>query len=308
MSFAEFEVFHATPSRWLPIAKDIANSHGLPSSEIEVFSESSNLVVGFGPSHILKIFPPMLRHQHVSERLTLQALIGQLKVEIPEIIFEGERDGWPYLVLSRLYGRTGAEVWPSLTESQKEDLLLEIGALIQEVQSVPATPLLKIEPQWNTFIPKQISGCVERHRRLHLPEKYLSQLSSVLLEAASVLGPCKSPVILTGEYIPVNFMLKQKGEDWTLSGLFDFGDVMTGSPEYDLVGPSTFMCGGKKGRVEHLLRGFGITHFDNDFTKRLLFLFMLHRYSDLNRQIKIERWQESTRDLWELKDLIWPLK
>ncbi len=46
------------------------------------------------------------------------------------------------------------------------------------------------------------------------------------------------PVILTGEYIPENFLLSRDASGWRLSGLIDFGDVMTGRGEYDLLGPS----------------------------------------------------------------------
>jgi aminoglycoside/choline kinase family phosphotransferase len=40
----------------------------------------------------------------------------------------------------------------------------------------------------------------------------------------------RPPVILTGEYIPENFLLSRDGGGWHLAGLIDFGDVMTGGP------------------------------------------------------------------------------
>jgi hygromycin-B 7''-O-kinase len=61
---------------------------------------------------ILKIFPPFLRGQFVSERAALAQLRGRLAVPIPEIVFEGERDQWPYLVITRVYGQLGSVVWP----------------------------------------------------------------------------------------------------------------------------------------------------------------------------------------------------
>ena len=64
-------------------------------------------------------------------------------------------------------------------------------------------------------------------------------------------------MILTGEYIPENFLLSRDGSGWRLSGLIDFGDVMTGRGEYDLLGPSVFMAGGMPRRVRSLFEGFG---------------------------------------------------
>ena len=78
----------------------------------------------------------MLRGQFVSERGSLAQLRGRLSVPIPEIVFEGERDRWPYLVITRLPGILGTEAWPALPEDQKERVLAQIGATIAEVQRV----------------------------------------------------------------------------------------------------------------------------------------------------------------------------
>ena len=127
----------ADSSRWLPVVLDIARSHGLACASPHVFSTGTNLVVGLDEPLILKIFPPVLRGQFVSERGSLALLHGRLGVPIPEIVCEGERDQWPYLVITRVYGRLGAEVWPALPEDQKERVLVEIGEIIAEVQRVP---------------------------------------------------------------------------------------------------------------------------------------------------------------------------
>jgi len=99
-----FRAWRADPSRCLPAALDIARSLGLPHGDAELFSTGTNLVVALDDRLVLKIFPPLLRHQFVSERLTLSLLRGRLSVPIPEIVIEGERDQWPYLVITRLRG------------------------------------------------------------------------------------------------------------------------------------------------------------------------------------------------------------
>ena len=109
-SFTDHEIFRiwrADAARWLPAAIDIARTHGLSCTAPQVFSTGTNLVVALDERLILKIFPPMLRRQFVSERGTLAQLHGRVRVPIPEIVFEGERDGWPYLVITRLTGRPG---------------------------------------------------------------------------------------------------------------------------------------------------------------------------------------------------------
>jgi len=100
----------------------------------------------------------------------------------------------------------------------------------------------------------------------------------------------------------------REGNKWRLSGLFDFGDVMTGFGEYDLLGPSAFMTAGTARRVRSLFEGFGYSRADvtPDVKRRLMALMLLHRFSDPIRHICIEDWQARANDLFELQDLLWP--
>ena len=310
--FTDYESFHpfrADPAQWLPIARDIARSHGLACKAPHVFATGTNLVMALDENLILKIFPPFLRSQFVSERGSLAQLRGRLRIAIPEIAVEGERDGWPYLVITRLDGVLGADAWPSLPEADKERLLAEIGATIAEVQRAPVGALARIEPDWATFMRGQIAACHARHARLGLPAKFLDGLDGLLRDAADLIPLDTAPVILVGEYIPENFLLGREGDVWRLAGLFDFGDVMTGWGEYDLLGPSAFMTAGMPRRVQSLFDGFGYSkaEINFDLKRRLMALMLLHRASDPIRHICIEGWQQKAANLEELQELLWPV-
>lgn len=300
-----FRAFRGDPPRWLPIAIDIARSHGLDISAPHVFATGTNLVVGFGDKLILKIFPPLSRAQFVSERGSLTQLAGRLQLPIPEIVAEGERDGWPYLVITRLAGTLGSEVWPQLAEDQKQRLLRQIGETVAAVQAAPLGPLAQIEPRWDAFMRAQMQACRARHTRLGLAPKFLAGLDDLLRDAAELIPMDAPPVILVGEYIPQNFLLACDDGQWSLAGLFDFGDVLAGWRDYDLLGPSAFMAAGRPGRVRSLLEGFGYAKPDFALKRRLMALMLLHRASDLNSHICIEGWQENANDLVELQELIW---
>jgi hygromycin-B 7''-O-kinase len=304
--YESYRTWRADASRWLPVAVDIARGHGLACTAPHLFATGTNLVVALDPRLILKIFPPMLHSQFVSERGSLSQLRGRLSLPIPEIVAEGERDGWPYLVITRLSGIVGSDVWPSLPEEEKERVLRKIGAVIAEVQRVPPGALLEIEPRWDEFLRRQIAGCHTRHERLGLRPKFLDGLDDLLRGAAIPLDP--PPVILTGEYIPENFLLAEDRGQWRLAGLFDFGDVKTGWGEYDLLGPSAFMAAGRPRRVRSLFEGFGYFRADVNFAlkRRLMALMLLHHASDPIRHICIENWQEKACDLVQLQELIWP--
>jgi hygromycin-B 7''-O-kinase len=311
-TFADYEPFRiwrADPAQWLPVARDIARSHGLACAAPHAFATGTNVVMALDEKLILKIFPPFLRSKFVSERGSLAQLRGQLRIAIPETVVEGERDGWPYLIFTRLPGVLGSEVWPTLSEGEKERVLVEIGQTIAEVQRVPLGDLANIEPRWDRFLSAQIAGCRARHERLGLPRKFLDGLDELLRDAERLIPLDQPPVILTGEYIPENFLLSRDSAGWRMSGLIDFGDVMTGWCEYDLLGPSGFMTAGMPRRVRSLFKGYGYSSADinPDLKRRLMALTLLHRFSDPVRQICIDGWQQKAADLHQLQDLLWPI-
>jgi hygromycin-B 7''-O-kinase len=280
----------------------------LPHADPKIFSTGTNLVVGLDDRLILKVFPPFLRGQFESERISLAQLRGRLGVPIPEIVLEGERDQWPYLVITRLSGVLGTDAWPVLPEDQKERVLGQIGETIAQVQRVPVGDLGRIEPRWPQFMAQQIAGCRDWHQRLGLPQKFLDGLDDLLVDAEALVALDAPPVILTGEYIPENFLLSCDDGSWRLSGLIDFGDVMTGRGECDLLGPSAFMTAGMPRRVRSLFSGFGYSSAECDFAlkRRLMALLLLHRFSDPVRHICIRDWQNQAGDLFELQELLWP--
>ena len=169
--YEPFRAWRADPAQWLPIAFDIARSHGLACTTSHVFATGTNVVIALDEKLILKIFPPFLRSQFVSERGALAQLRGRLRIAIPEIVIEGERDGWPYLVITRLSGVLGSDAWPSLPEADKERVLAEIGETIAEVQRVPAGALAHRAGLGHVHA-RQIAGCRARHERLGLPRNF----------------------------------------------------------------------------------------------------------------------------------------
>ena len=303
-----FQSWRANPALWRSTVAEILRGHALPRGAPEAFPTGTNLVVALDERVILKVFPPFYRSQFLSERASLQQLHGRLEIAIPEILVEGEQDGWSYLAITRLEGVLGSVAWPLTLEDEKDAILRQIGEAIAQVQRAPLGPLADIEPRWPVFLAAQIAGCRARHERLGLPPRYLQELEELLLEAPRILPTDFSPVVLTGEYIPENFLLTPTPSGWRLSGLIDFGDVMTGWREYDLLGPSAFMAAGKPERVRALLGGFGYSQADMTpaLAQRLMALLLLHRASDPLRHIDIADWPAKAASLQDLQRMLWP--
>ena len=115
------------------------------------------------------------------------------------------------------------------------------------------------------------------------------------------------PVILTGEYTPMNFLVKQEAGVWHIHGLIDFGDSMLGLPEYDLLGPGAFLIQGDKILLNEFLSSYGYlpSEMTNVLSHKLTALMLLHRYSRLNVQIRIKNWEKKVNNLHDLESLVW---
>ena len=178
----------------------------MPHGEAHLFSTGTNLVVALDDRLILKIFPPLLRHQFVSERISLTQLRGRFGVPIPEIVLEGERDGWPYLVITRLSGILGAQAWPTCRKTRKSACSARSARPSRKCSACRLENLCGSSRAGTSSFAGQIERCRARHERLGLAQKFLDGLDDFIRDAAPSFRWIAPPVILTGEYIPENFL------------------------------------------------------------------------------------------------------
>lgn len=302
-----FRQWRSAPDLWIPVVKQIAGRAGVDATRLTRFTTGTNLVVDLNGVAVLKLFPPLYAAQFTSERAALQLLDGQLSVPIPRIMAQGHENGWSWLIMTRLDGTVGSEVWPVLSEDERVHIIGQIGQTIAQVQAVSPGALAAVKPGWSEFIARQRAGCLARHQQQGLPAHFVADLEEVLRDAPLGLQGGGDPVILTGEWIPENLLLSQTPDGWRLGAVIDFGDVMTGPGAYDLLGPSTFMCAGVPDRLRALLVGYGVTArtYDAAMRRRLLTLMLLHRASDL-RKIAIPGWEDMIDHLQGLQGLVWP--
>ena len=105
----------------------------------------------------------------------------------------------------------------------------------------------------------------------------------------------------------MNFLVKQTAGIWHIHGLIDFGDSMLGLPEYDLLGPGAFLIQGDKALLREFLVSYGYSadEMTAALSRKLTALMLLHRYSRLNAQIRIENWESKVKSMADLENLVW---
>lgn len=291
---ASFDALHDEPARWREVIESIAAVHA--SAPVRQVEEGTVLVGLVGSELVVKLYPPFLRDHYEFEREALGQLQGRLGVPTPALIATGERDGWPYMVMTQLAGEPLTEAWPELPEAQKCSVLTSIGQLAAEVHALSPAALVPLAPAWDQFLQGQRARCSQRQRRNGLPAHLLAALEAFVTGEV----PAGSHVILTGEYTPMN-LLHGAGR---IVGMFDFGDGLVGPREYDWLGPLCFLAAGHAQRCDAFMQGYGAAP-GRAWREPLLRLLLLHRYSNLPAQIACEGWQRA-ESFEALAELIWP--
>jgi hygromycin-B 7''-O-kinase len=90
--------------------------------------------------------------------------------------------------------------------------------------------------------------------------------------------------------------------------MIDLGDAMVGPREYDLLGPSLFLAAGDGALLRTLFAHARGPHWPlgPEVRRGLVALFVLHRYSKPDVQLRLSGWRDRARTLDELGQLIWP--
>ncbi|WP_437852341.1 phosphotransferase family protein [Sorangium sp. So ce363] len=303
-----FDRIRADLPAFLPAIRAVCERHGLSSGGLSAFAHGTNVVVSNDAGQIIKLFPPFLRHQFEAERLSLARFHGNVPVATPELLWQAELEGWPYLVISRLPGRTLEEAWPAMSGAERAEALARIGEIMRAAHALPTSGLESIDLGWAAFLERQIAECESRHRRMGLPERLVSQIPAYLESARALLPTSVVPVLLTGEYTPENLLVTRAGGRWTVTGVIDFADACLGAPEYDLLGPCLFLSAGSADLQRAFLGAYGYPPADLGpaLSRKLMALALLHRYSNLRFQLRLEGWESQVSSLPELEQTIWP--
>jgi len=305
-SFEEYETLKSNQNLFENAAKEIIAYHHLPNEPV-LLLEGTNIVFSYGNTRIIKIYPPFHQEQFTHEILVLKHLKKKLSVQTPEIEYEGTISGWPYIITNQLDGVLLEGPWEKFDDENKTIIIRELGALIREVHALPVDGLETIDCHWKQFISHQINQCVKQHQMTHLPEKLIKQIPDYMENAKKILPTIQKPMLLTGEYTPMNLLVSQKNNIWHINGMIDFGDCMLGLAEYDLLGPGAFLIQGNKKLLKEFLIAYGYTpeKITPLLSRQLTTLMLLHRYSNLNVQIRINNWKTRVNNINDIEELVW---
>lgn len=261
-----------------PAALDLCDQMGLVGLALRRFDDGTLPVYALGGDMVLKLYPRLRVAEAIREARVLSHLWGQLPLPTPRLIATDEYvNGWRFVLMSRLPGRSVAEAWPMLTAADQDRIVTESAEVLAALHAMAWKPLTDIvgPSEWSSFLRRQRASVLDRHRVTGVTEPWLSRipgfLDSVPLPASSELS------LLHTEFMLEHLTIDMRGGR-RLTGLFDFEPAMIGDPAYDFASVGLFVSRGDPRRLRRFYEAYGRDPHDPE---QLLAYTLLHVYSDL---------------------------
>lgn len=282
-TFEDYAAVYRETATWLPAMRTICQAHGLDPDSLRLAPPGSNIVFWVEDNLVIKLFAPFWRQDHLLETRVLNTLANNAALQVPRIHAHGEVDGWPYLVLSRLPGRSLDEVWPLLDPTGREHIAAGLGEMMAALHRVPTGQLAGLQPEWRTFLADRLARLLENQSRAGVSPEWLDDITRYYAALPSLVPPDFSPVLIHADLNPEHIFCQASPRGWEVSGMIDFADAMLGDPAYEFVAPA-FLLAGPDG--VHLRRamlqayGYAPSDLTPALSRRLTAFILLHRFID----------------------------
>ena len=272
-----------SPVRWSRVARAIARRHGL-EGEFEPYASGSDVGCRVGDAGG-KLTTPQWVGELGVQRALQDHLSGRLPFAVPEVLAEGELEGWPYLIMQRLTAPSLAQVWPQLGGRERLRLAARLGAATAALHAVPPPALPG--PSWASFRRGLREGLASRYRERGLDPTWAAQLEP-FVRAVEPFPAC-GLVLLHTELLGEHVLVEDGPRGWDVAGLIDLADGRAGSAEYDFVAPVEFVFRGQPGCLRAFLQGYGYPAeaLGLHTQRRLLAWGLLHRYGSVGRMLAV---------------------
>lgn len=299
---------HFKDDFWREIAVEICRRHRLPCANPKRAAEGENIIFFIDDRFIIKIYPSFCRNGYEPERAALEFCAGKISITTPEILLTGEFAGWSYIVMTQISGTASRELWAKIENRKKFKIISQLGEAMRELHSVPA-PLeqFSLNRNWQEYIRQKAETAVERQKENGANPEWLESLPSYIADRIDLLPVDFKGVFLHGDIHAGNLLLVQKGEQWQINGLIDFGDSFCGFHEYEFVTPGVLMVQGNRElqREMFLAYGYRESELGDELRSRLMLLTIFYECADLRKYALRLSPEAVNYSLEELAGAIW---
>ena len=284
----EYRALYMDTAAWQPAMEAICGRYGLDAAKLRREPPGTHIVFRTGSS-ILKLFCTLWGDDYHSERAVLEHLQG---LQTPQVIADGELEGWPYLIITAIPGRPVEEVWGMLDMGEKASILEHLGAFIRALHA--QSPIAELGTDWDQFLAERVDGWEEHHQAKGLWPDWIRGRVTGFHE------PAFDPVLLNADITDEHVLVVNRGGRWRFSGVIDFGDAMMGHPHYEFVAPLVCLTIGEPSLSRTLVESYGM-ELTPALAGRLTTYCLLHKYgrlSDILQRCPVSNGRALYRAIW----------
>jgi hygromycin-B 7''-O-kinase len=303
---AHYKQLFQENSHWEKAVSFLVKKHQLAGA-VQRGELGSHIVYKIGKVWI-KLMAPLFAQDMAYELSGLRIVAGKLSVESPQILAEGELEGWPYVILSHVQGEAIRHIWTKLSFTEQLHLAAKLAKVTKEISKCTPDAVIMKRFDWNRFVAEQFHSCVDQQRNKQLPDLWLAEVKTFLDSFKVQEFETEKPVFLHADLTFDHFLVSHEAVP-EVTGIIDMADCQTGHFEYELVAPCAFIFKGNAKLLREFLLGCGFSpaEMNQRFSEKLLAWSLLHRYFGLVTHFKAEMNECAPGDFKALAKKVYPL-
>jgi hygromycin-B 7''-O-kinase len=306
----EYRAIYHRDETWRPVIDAICDRYAFLQEARVRGPDGTHIVYLVGGLYVVKLFVPLFEQDFVAERIAAKFLGGKIGLSTPEIVAEGQLEGWNYLIMTRIPGLPLDSVWDGLQKMDRLKVASDVGQMIARLHALPVVGLDEITIDWGTFLESQIAEACDQQAVPELgwePNQEIDQFFGCL---SGLMNEDYQPVVLLADITREHVFVEQQDGEWRMVGYLDFGDAMVGHPLYEFVAPGLEIGGGNPEILETLMvnAGYPTEALDETLARQLMANTLIHRYIDLASVLSMVPQAREAANMDELTQLVWPLQ
>lgn len=251
-SAEDYESISSDDARFEPAVRELALDLGM-REQPQRYPTGTALAYRLGEA-VLKLYPPPYASDAALEREVLLRAASDPDLPVPRVLAHGERDGWRYLLMTRLLGTPIEQSARALSSSAFCALMERVGGAVRRLHAVSAQGLPRTDAVWDSFRARCRLRAVSHHVQRGFAAERTKELADFLAQLDGDTTSDGGHVLLHTELGPGHVLVE--GE--RLTGLFDFGEARQGPHAYDFAAVGLFLTRGDALAFRAFLDGYGV--------------------------------------------------
>lgn len=260
-----------------PAFEAIAARHGLAASELTHLDKGTHFVWATRRA-VIKLFVPLWTEDAGLETTLLEMVAGTA-LPVPQLEAQGELDGWPYVIMSRVPGEHIGVAWRTLDDRGRSRLAAHLGEAMVALASLPRQRLEARAISQDALIAERLERILVDQRARGGDQALEFDLRRFLAELPQLMPA--DEVVLHADLTDDNVLVS--GD--RVTGIIDFADAFVGPWTYELAAPACFVTRGSSAHRDSMFRGRGLEPTPELIATTRAWA-ILHRYSHVARMMQ----------------------